>query len=187
MAELIAVGFEGIHRAREVLDQIEQLDESWVVNVRDAVAVHRTRDGRLRVSQSVLPTSREQAGWGGLLGGMLGALLVAPFTGGVSAVAAASAIGMSAVTLGATGAVIGAEDAKDWKFLYGISEEFTKEVGGMVQPGQSAVLVLARADDPDMVVERFRGYGGKVLRTTLSKDAARKLEQTLAVESVTTA
>jgi uncharacterized membrane protein len=182
MAELIVVGFQGIHRASEVLDQVQMLEESWTINLRDAVAVYRTKDGRLRVDQSVLPTSKEGAGWAALLGGMLGGLLVAPFTGGASAAAAAAAIGAGAVTLGATGAVIGAEDAAQWKRDYGISEEFTGEVGGMVQPGQSAVIVLARAQDPDTVAEKFRGYGGKVLRTTLSSKAAKKLQETLKVQ-----
>lgn len=78
-----------------------------------------------------------------------------------------------------TGAVIGADDADTWKTTYGISDDFVKQVGGMVQPGQSAVFVLARTSDPVAVAERFRGYGGTVLRTTLSKQAATKFEQVM--------
>jgi uncharacterized membrane protein len=182
MAELIAVGFKGIHRASEVLQELVTLDEDWVINLRDAVAIYRTNDGRLRVDQSVLPTSQEEGGWGALLGGILGGLLMAPFTAGASAAAAATAVGVGAVTLGATGAVIGAEDAADWKRDYGISEEFTRDAGGMVQPGQSAVIILGRAQYPDTIAERFRGYGGKVLRTTLSPKAAAKLQRTLEVQ-----
>jgi uncharacterized membrane protein len=54
------------------------------------------------------------------------------------------------------------------------------EVGGMVQPGYSAVFALVRAADPATVAERFRGYGGKVLRTTLPPEQTRKLQETLA-------
>jgi uncharacterized membrane protein len=179
MAELLVVGFPGIHRASEVLDQVRELDESYEITLRDAVAIYRTYDGRLRLEQSVLPTSREEGGWAGLLGGLLGGLLMAPFTAGVSAAAAAAAVGAGAVTLGATGALIGAEDAAEWKREYGISEEFTKDVGGMVQPGHSAIIVLGRAQNQDAVNERFRGYGGRVLRTTLSKEAAQKIQDTL--------
>jgi uncharacterized membrane protein len=57
----------------------------------------------------------------------------------------------------------------------------------MVQPGQSAVFVLARASNPSKVEEQFRGYGGKVLRTTLSKDAAAKFQELMnPVASATT-
>ena len=47
----------------------------------------------------------------------------------------------------------------------------------MVQAGQSAVFVLARAADPKAVAEQFRGYGGKILRTTLPQEAADKFQK----------
>jgi len=90
-----------------------------------------------------------------------------------------AAIGAGAVTFGATGAAIGADDAAEYKRDYGISEEFVDQVGRVVQPGQSAVFVLARTGDPDTVAEKFRGYGGKVLRTSLSPGAERKLQEVL--------
>jgi uncharacterized membrane protein len=89
-------------------------------------------------------------------------------------------MGASAASLGLTGAVIGADDADNWKRTYGISDDFVKQVGGMVQPGQSAVFILARSADPALVAERFRGYGGTVLRTTLPRETAAKVEQVLA-------
>jgi uncharacterized membrane protein len=183
MADLMVVGFQGTHRAAEVLNQLQSLDFDWKIDLRDAVAVYRTDDGRLRVDQSVQPTSKQGAAWGGLLGGMLGAVLAAPFTGGLSAAAAATAVGAGAVALGATGAVIGHEDAADWKAAYGISEDFVKQVGGVVQPGQSAVFALARTSNPEPVIERFRGYGGNVLRTTLPPEEAKKVEQMLKAET----
>jgi uncharacterized membrane protein len=180
MYELIAVGFKGSHRASEVLNQVQSLDDRWAVSLRDGVAVYRTEDGKLRLDQSVQATSREGAAWGGLLGGMLGALLAAPFTAGVSVAAAAAAVGTGALALGVPGAVFGADDAATWKDAYGVPETFVKEVGGMVQPGQSAIFVLVEAKDPEQVAERFRGYGGKVLRTTLSNERAAKLQEMLA-------
>ncbi len=183
MADMVVVGFKGTHRAAEVLTELQELDEDWIIDLRDAVAVYRTRDGKLRVDESVQATEKEGAGWGGLLGGILGALIAAPFTGGLSAAAAAGAIGVSTLTLGAAGAVIGGEDAASWKEKYGISEEFVQRVGGMVQPGQSAVFVLARTSEPEAVAERFRGYGGTILRTTLPPAKARKAQETLRPES----
>jgi uncharacterized membrane protein len=179
MAELLVIGFEGKHRAAEVLGQLEDLEAFWTIDLKDAVAAYRTDDGRLRIDRSVQPTSKEGAAGGAVLGGLLGALLMAPFTGGASAAVAASAIGASAATLGVTGAAIGYDDAKTWKDTAGISEDFVQQVGGMVQPGHSAVFVLARASDPKMVAEQFRGYGGTVLRSTLPKDATAKLEKLL--------
>lgn len=179
MADLIVIGFEGKHRAAEVLSQVVGLNASWTIDLKDAVAVYRTDDGRLRIDESVQPTTKEGAAWGGILGGMIGAMLLAPFTGGLSAAVAASTVGFGAVSGGVTGALIGGADAESWKDTYGISDDFVRQVGGMVQPGQSAVFVLARAKDPDKVVETFRGYGGKVLSSTLPADAEAKFAKLL--------
>ena len=179
MAELVVVGFEGKHRAAEVLNQLQAMELSFDIDLKDAVAVYRTDDGKLRTDLSVQLTTKEGAAWGGMVGGLIGAALLAPFTAGASAAAAATAMGAGFFTGGLTGAVIGAEDANTWKTTYGISDDFVKQVGGMVQPGQSAVFVLARASDPAVVAERFRGYGGKVLHTTLPKESAAKFEQVM--------
>ena len=53
----------------------------------------------------------------------------------------------------------------------------------MVQPGQSAVFVLARVSDPQLVAQQFTGYGGTVLRTTLPPDAAAKFQKLMAPHS----
>jgi uncharacterized membrane protein len=179
MAELVVIGFEGKHRAAEVLNQLQGMDQSFEIDLRDAVAAYRTDDGKLRIDQSVQPTTKEGAAWGAMLGGLIGAALLAPLTLGASAAAAATAIGTGALTGGVTGAAIGGDDADTWKKTYGISDDFVSQVGGMVQPGQSAVFVLARASNPVAVAEKFRGYGGKVLRSTLSKESAAKFEQVM--------
>ena len=179
MAELVVIGFEGTRRAAEVLQQVEDMNAAWTIDLKDAVAAYRTDDGKLRIDKSFQETSKEGALSGAMLGGLLGALLAAPFTAGVSTAVAATAIGTSAATLGITGGAIGADDAREWKEAAGISEDFVKQVGGMVQPGQSAVFVLARASDPAAVAEHFRGYGGRVLRSTLPPDATAKLQSLL--------
>ena len=179
MSELIAIGFEGTHRAAEVLGQLQGLADS-AIDLKDAVAVYRTKNGKLRMDQSVGATPAEGAAWGGLLGGMLGALLAAPFTAGASVAVAAGIVTAGAVTLGGTGALLGSEDAASWKDDYGVSEDYVRQVGGMVQPGQSAVFALLRVTDPEVVIGKFRGYGGKVLRSTLSAGRTEKLKNILA-------
>jgi len=180
MAELIVVGFkQDMYRASEVLNTLQDMNNSWVVDLNDAVAVYRDYNGKLRVDQSYQMTTGEGAAWGGLFGGLIGALLAAPFTAGVSAAAAAAAVAagsLSGVTLGATA---GAIDAEDWKEDYGISEDFVQRVGTMVQPGDSAIFALLRSIDPELVAAQFKGYGGTILRTTLSADQQAKVEATL--------
>jgi uncharacterized membrane protein len=176
---LIVVGFHGKHRASEVLGQFEQLTYDWSLDLKDAVAAYRTDDGRLRVDQSVQPTTKEGAGWGVFIGGMIGALLAAPFTAGLSTAAAAATLGAGAATMGTVGGAIGAEDAESFKRENGISDEFVKEVGGMIAPGDSAVFAVVRGGNAEQVAEKFRGYGGTILRTNLPPRVAERVQQTI--------
>ena len=176
---LIVVGFHGKHRATEVLGQLEQLTYDWSLQMKDAVAAYRTDDGRLRIDQSIQPTTKEGAGYGVFIGSMIGALLAAPFTGGLSAAAAAATLGVGAATAGTIGGAIGAEDADTFKREYGISDDFVKEVGGMIKPGDSAVFAVVRGGNAEQMAEKFRGYGGTILRTSLSPKVAQKVQETI--------
>jgi len=177
MAELIVVGFKkDMYRASEVLNTLQDMNDSWVVDLRDAVAVYRDYSGKLRVDQSYQMTSNQGAAWGGLFGGLLGALFAAPFTGGASVAAVLAAGSLTGVALGATA---GAIDASSWKEDYGISEDFVRQVGTMVQPGDSAIFALLRTIDPELVAAQFKGYGGTILRTTLTPVQRQRVEETL--------
>jgi uncharacterized membrane protein len=177
MAELIVVGFkQDMYRASEVLNTLQDMNNSWVVDLNDAVAVYRDFGGKLRVDQSYQMTTGEGAAWGGLFGGLIGALLAAPFTGGASVAATLAAGSLSGVALGATA---GAIDADSWKEDFGISDDFVQRVGTMVQPGDSAIFALLRTIDPELVAAQFKGYGGTILRTTLSEQQRAKVEATL--------
>jgi uncharacterized membrane protein len=180
MAELIVVGFKkDLHRASEALNMLQDMNTTWTVDLSDAVAVYRDYKGKLRVDQSYQMTTGEGAAWGGLFGGLIGALLAAPFTAGVSAAAAAGALAAGSLSGVALGASFGAIDAESWKEDYGISEDFVDRVGTMIQPGDSAVFVLARTINPDLVADAFRGYGGTILRTTLNNTQRSRVEATL--------
>jgi uncharacterized membrane protein len=182
MSELIVVGFKkDMYRASGALNQIKDLNKNWALDLTDAVAVYRDYDGKLRVDQSYQMTTGQGAAWGGLFGGLIGALLAAPFTAGasVAGATAAAVIGAGSLTGVALGASLGAIDAETWKEDYGISEDFVDRVGAMLQPLDSALFVLVRHADPDLVADAFRGYGGTVLRTTLSDKQRARVEATL--------
>ena len=163
--ELIVAGFAGTRRASEVLTELRQHAREWTVDLEDAVAVHRTDDGQLRTDQSTHLTSGDGARRGIALGGLLGALLAAPFTGGLSAAAAIATLGIGAATGGMAGAVTGAGDASAWKEELGISDDFVTEVGDMIQPGDSAIFALIRSASRDSVAEQFARAGGRILTT----------------------
>jgi uncharacterized membrane protein len=180
MSQLIVVGFKkDMYRASEVLNRLQSMNDDWVVDLRDAVAAYRDYNGKLRIDLSYLTTPGEGAALGGLLGSLIGLTLAAiPFTGGASA-AAAGALAAGAAAGAALGAGVGAADASWWKDEYGIPDDFVKQVGAMVQPGDSAIYALVRTANPELLADQFRGYGGTVLSTTLTRDQQAKVEKVL--------
>jgi uncharacterized membrane protein len=181
MADLIVVGFKkDMDRASKVLSMLRPAVVQVLADLSDAVAVYRDYKGKLRVDQSDQTTTGENAAWGGvfggLFGGLLGALIAAPF-GGAADPAAMLAVGsLSGVALGVT---FGAIDAETCKEDHGISDDFVDRVSSMVQPGDSAVFIFARTVNPDLVATAFRGYGGEVIRTTLTDSQRARVEATL--------
>ena len=177
MADLIVVGFKkDMYRASEVLNVLQDMNDTWAVDLNDAVAVYRDYSGKLRVDQSYQMSTGEGAAWGGLVGMMLGAIIAIPFTGGASAAAAIAAAAIGGGTLGVGAGAVGALSLKE---DYGISEDFVARVGTMVQPGDSAIFALLRTIDRQLVADQFRGYGGTILNTTLSSEQQAKVEATL--------
>jgi len=179
MHDLIVVGFSGKERASEVLTQLLELAYGGSLDLFDGVAAHRTDDGKLRIDDSIQPLPRQRAGWGAVFAAWLGALIAGPFTGGLSVAAAVGVTGAAAAGAGAIGAAVGAHDATTSKEKHGISDEFVKEVGGMIQPGDSAVFAVLETKNRERVIEKFRGSGGTVLRTTLSPDVVTRVQASL--------
>ena len=179
MHDLIVVGFRGKDRASEVLTQLLQLAYDGTIDLFDGVAARRTDDGRLQIDDSMQPLTREGAGWGAVWGAWLGALIAGPFTSGLSLAAAAATTGLAAAATAGIGATIGASDAATSKSKHGVSDEFVKQVGGMIRPGDSAVFAILEARNRDRVIETFHGYGGTILRTTLSPEITKRVESSL--------
>lgn len=178
MSTLIAVGFKkDMLRASTVLNELVDMNYDWTIDLDDAVAAYRDYNGKLRIDSNYQMTTGQGAALGGLFGSLIGltlGALAAPVAAGASAAVAAGAIGG-----GVIGAVGAALDVKWWKDDFGISEDFVKDVGKLVQPGDSAIFALLRSADPTMAAARFSDYGGVVLSTTLNPEQAQKVEEVL--------
>jgi uncharacterized membrane protein len=172
MSQLIAIGFrQNMHRAAEVLNKLTAMNNDRGVDLGDAVAIYRDDEGKLRLDESYRMTTGQGAAWGAFWGSLVAALIAVPLTGGVSGAVFVGTI--------AAGAVGGALNADWWKHEFGLPHEFVKGVGGMVLSGDSAIIALLSASDPAYVEEEFRGYGGTVLKTTLTAEQSARLESVL--------
>ncbi len=142
-----------------MLNELKILDDEWIVQLRDAVAVHRDAKGALKMDQSYQPTGWQGAGWGGALGLIIGATLAIPFTAGASAAVAAGAVAAAAAGGAALGATSGALDASFWKDEYGIPEDFVNDVSTLVTPGSSAIYAIIESSDEEAVAATFERFG----------------------------
>jgi uncharacterized membrane protein len=158
MAELIAVAYPDKNTARDVVQTLSRLQTEHVLELADVVVVTKEQDGKVRLAQGRDLVAMGALG-GMLWGGLIGLLFFAPLLGMLA--------GMAGGALGG-------------KFRdYGIDDQFMKELGAQFQPGGSAVFVLINKATPDKVLEEVGRFGGKVLRTSLSREAEADLQTAL--------
>jgi uncharacterized membrane protein len=61
----------------------------------------------------------------------------------------------------------------------GIDKEFQKQVRDLLQPGTSALFLVVEKVTPDKAVEALSKYGGTVLKSSLTREAERELQEEL--------
>jgi uncharacterized membrane protein len=77
----------------------------------------------------------------------------------------------------AVGAGLGALMGKVAKT--GIDKQFQDQVRDMLQPGTSALFLVVDKVTPDKAVEGLSRYGGTVLKSSLSKEQEKELQEAL--------
>ena len=68
----------------------------------------------------------------------------------------------------------------------GISDDFVREVAGLIKPGTSVLFVLDDGGDIDAILPAIRGLGGTVLKTNVDLERAKLIQSTLADSADTT-
>ena len=167
MSELVAVGFKDAEEADRVLLRLVKLKKEYLIDLEDAVVVIRDEAGKVHLKQSInLTTAGATTGFvsGSLWGTLVGLLFLNPFAGFVLG----GAIGVGA------GALSGSLSD------YGINDDFIKSLGETIPVNSSALFILVRKAQPERVLAELSGVKGKVLRTSLSPDQEKKLQEALA-------
>ena len=158
MADLIAIGYPDLTTADAAADEARRLAADLIIQP-DAIAVIvRDEDGSYHVH-----TTHHMVGggatWGMFWGFLFGLLFFIPVFG--------MAIGAG------MGALMG-------KFAKtSIDKQFQDQVRGMLQPGTSALFLMLEKVTPDKAVDAMSKYGGTVLKTSLSKDDEKELQDAL--------
>src|SRR5215217_5341638 len=158
MADLIAIGYPDETTALSAMDEAERLQHELVIQADAVAAIIRNKEGKIRVV-----TNHHAVGagatWGMFWGMLFGMLFFVPF------------LGM------AVGAGLGALMGKVEKS--GIDKAFQDQVRDMLKPGTSALFLVVEKVTPDKAVDGLRQFGGTVLKSSLSKDAEKELQDAL--------
>jgi uncharacterized membrane protein len=158
MADLIAIGYDDTTTAVEAMDEVGRLAQDLVIQPDAVAAIIRDEDGKLRTitNQHVVGAG---ATWGMFWGFLFGLLFFIPF------------FGM------AVGAGMGALMGKVGKS--GIDKQFQDQVRDMLQPGTSALFMIVEQMTTDKALEALSKYGGKVIKSSLSKEAEEEIQKEL--------
>ena len=161
MSDLIVIGYPDEETAERAWRELTQLQRDYLVDLDDAAIIRRDRNGKLHVTTP----AHHAVAWGTLSGMfwgvVLGLLLLGPL----------------APVVGVAGGIVGAAMGAGTDL--GIKDDFRQRVQELVQPGTSALLVIARKVTADRFVEALRPYGGTVLKTSLPHDAEQQLMKAL--------
>lgn len=158
MSDLIVISFDDEHTAFELRAELVKLQKEYLIEMEDVVVVTKNDKAKVKLHQAVNLTAAGALG-GSFWGMLIGMIFLNPLAG--------AAVGAGAGALGGK--------LRD----IGISDDFIKELGSSLTPESSALFVLVRKATPDKVLKELKGFNGKVLKTSLTKDKEEDLREVL--------
>jgi uncharacterized membrane protein len=160
VATLVAIGYPDQVTAEQAMETVRQLQGDLVIQAEQVAAISRDMEGKYHVhTQHGGASAAGGAWWGGFWGFLFGLLFFIPFAG---------------LALGAgMGALFGHFGEK------GIDKAFQQQVRDYVQPGTSALFLIIDKATPDKAIAAMQQYGGTVIRTSLSDEDTKRLQDAL--------
>jgi len=158
MADLIAIGYDDMATATAAMDEATRLAKDLVIQPDAIAAIIRDEEGKFKTitNQHVVGAG---ATWGMFWGFLFGLLFFVPF------------FGM------AIGAGLGAIFGKLGKSS--IDKQFQEQVREQLKPGTSALFMILEQMTTDKALAALSQYGGTVLKTSLSAEDEKEIQDAL--------
>ena len=153
MSDLVVIAFPTEAKAEEVRQKLLAMQKEYLIELGDAVIAVKDSKGQIKLNQ-LINTTAAGAVTGAFWGSLIGLIFLMPLAG--------AALGAASGTL------------SGYLTDIGINDKWMKETAAAVQPGTAALFVLVRKVTADKVLDRLKGEGGTVLKTSLdhTKEAA---------------
>ena len=160
MATLLAIGYPDQTTADQARQTVQQLEAELIIQADQVASISRDLEGRYHTNTTHGGASAAGgAVWGSFWGLLFGLLFLVPFAG---------------LALGAGfGALFGHLGEK------GIDKAFQEQVRDYLKPGTSALFMVIEQATPDKAVAALQQYGGTVIKTSLSDEDTKKLQEAL--------
>ncbi|HEY1332208.1 MAG TPA: DUF1269 domain-containing protein [Actinomycetota bacterium] len=162
MADLIAIGYPDTTTALQAEEEVQRLAKDLVIQPDAVAAIVRDESGKIKTITNMHEVGAG-ATWGMFWGFLFGLLFFVPF------------FGM------AIGAGMGALMGKVGKSA--VDKQFQDQVRDMLKPGTSALFMVVEQMTADKALDSLSKFGGTVLKSSLSKDAEKELQDALHGES----
>jgi uncharacterized membrane protein len=164
MATLVAIGYPDTTTAEDARQTVQGLEADLVIQADQVAAISRDQDGKYHVTTTHGGASAGGgAAWGGFWGLLFGLLFFVPFAG---------------LALGAgMGALFGHLGEK------GIDKQFQQQVRDHLKPGTSALFMVIEQATTDKATAALSNYGGTVIKTSLSDEDTKRLQEALTPDS----
>jgi uncharacterized membrane protein len=160
MATLVAIGYPDQGTAEVARETVQRLESELIIQASQVAAISRDLEGKYHVHTTHgAESTGAGAMWGGFWGFLFGLLFFIPFLG------AAMGAGM--------GALFGHFGEK------GIDKAFQQQVRDHLQPGTSALFMVIEHATPDKAIAALDQYGGTVIKTSLSEEDTKRLQEAL--------
>ena len=162
MSTLVAIVYPSEQKAEEVRSVVFDLAKRYLLKFADVVIVTRDDKGRVKLNQLINTTASGAAG-GSFWGLLIGLIFMNPL------------LGVGAAEAG--GAIPGALTD------VGINDNFMKQLGSSLKPGDAALFVLVQDMTADKVLAEIKPHGGTILHTSLDETQEKVLRDALASAS----
>jgi len=165
MSSLVVLRFGDMDGAEAMRDRMYDLQKRELIKIEDAAVVVRNEKGRAKVKQAHSLVGAGALG-GAFWGMLIGLLFFAPWLGLLA------------------GAASGALSGKLGDI--GIDDDFIKDVRDAIEPGNSALFLLAREGNIERINEELSDfeYDFQIMDTNLSPEEDERLRETFAAEEV---
>jgi uncharacterized membrane protein len=156
MANLVVITFDNEEEASEVREAL--LKQKEYISLDDSAVVVKDEEGKVHVKNQ---TDRGVL-VGAVGGGVIGLLLASVF------------FPLAGLLVGAVGGALVGRTMD-----LGIDQKFVQDVSEALQPGTSALFIIAREARPDVALATLKPFKGQVYHTSLSTEAEESLRRVL--------